>query len=58
MYTIYTDREFVKQSPSLATAQKEAVRLYKERNENIYVWREQKGKKSELILEVIDETKE
>lgn len=57
MYTIYTDKEFVKQSPSLNTAKKEAIRLYKERNEDIFVWRESKGKKPELILEVYDETK-
>jgi hypothetical protein len=57
MYYLYTNDEFLQSTPSLKTAKAVAVSLFKSLGKDIFVWREKKGKKSELILEVIDETR-
>jgi hypothetical protein len=57
MYNIYTDTELINRAPSISTARNLAITAYKSLQKEIFVWREQKGKKSELVLEVLhDET--
>jgi hypothetical protein len=57
MYYLYTNDEFLQSTPSLQTAKAVAVSLFKSLGKDIFVWRERKGQKSMLILEVIDETR-
>jgi hypothetical protein len=57
MYHLYTNDEFLQSTPSLKTAKAVAVSLFKKVGKDIFVWRDKRGHKSELILEVIDETR-
>lgn len=53
MYKIYTNKELVAVAPSSRVARSVAISKYKELNEEVFVWREKKGEKSTLVLEVL-----
>lgn len=58
MYAIYTDTEYICRVPSIKVAKQRAITLFKEKNVDIFVWREKEKSKPELIFEVIDETRQ